>query len=72
MEINVKGDFYIDDYYIVEDIGLALGEALKIVFGDKRGICRFGFVLSMDECFVRCALDIFGRSYLEYKVEFIY
>lgn len=72
MEINVKGDFYIDDYYIVEDIGLVLGEVLKIVFGDKCGICCFGFVLLMDECFVCCVLDIFGCLYLEYKVEFIY
>ena len=59
MEIAVKGDLYIDDHHTVEDTGLALGEALKLALGDKRGINRFGFVLPMDEC-------------LEYKADFTY
>ena len=59
-----------DDQHTVEDIGIALGKALEIALGDKRGITRYGsFLLPMDEALILCALDISGRSYLGFHLE---
>jgi len=71
IDMTVKGDLHIDQHHTVEDSALALGEAVAKALGDKRGIRRYGDALSpMDETLTRVALDISGRPYLVFDVEF--
>ena len=71
LEVSCVGDTEVDYHHTVEDIGIALGQALNEALGDKRGITRYGFfVLPMDEVLMLCAIDISGRSQLGYQVEF--
>ncbi|PPI86742.1 bifunctional histidinol-phosphatase/imidazoleglycerol-phosphate dehydratase HisB [Candidatus Pantoea edessiphila] len=70
MNVNVKGDLYIDDHHTVEDTGIVLGQALLKALGDKIGIGRYGFILPMDECLSKCILDISGRPYINIKAKF--
>jgi imidazoleglycerol-phosphate dehydratase len=69
--IKAKGDLHIDQHHTVEDVGIALGQALKQALGDMKGITRYADVhLPMDEALTRCAIDISGRPYLVWKVAF--
>ena len=74
MELKVlcKGDTQVDDHHSVEDIGIALGTAIREALGDKAGIRRYASIaLPMDEALVLCALDISGRGGLYYEVPFL-
>ena len=65
MTIRATGDLHIDDHHTVEDVGIALGQALSRAMGDKTGIRRYGAcLLPMDDALVRCALDLSGRPFL--------
>ncbi len=65
-----KGDTQVDFHHTVEDIGIALGDALKEALGDKKGITRYGnFMLPMDETLILSAVDISGRNYLCYDLD---
>jgi imidazoleglycerol-phosphate dehydratase len=69
--IRAKGDRHIDDHHTVEDVGIALGQALAKAMGDKRGITRYADCqLPMDETLTRVALDIAGRPFLVFNVAF--
>jgi len=69
--VTAEGDTHIDDHHTVEDVGIALGKALAQALGDKRGIRRYGScLLPMDDTLVRAALDLSGRPYLVWNVEF--
>ena len=71
MKIRAVGDLHIDDHHTVEDTGIALGQALREALGDKRGIRRYGEChLPMDEAQVRAALDLSGRAFLVWNVDF--
>ena len=72
MEIKAKGDLHIDHHHTTEDVGIALGQAVKRALGDMKGITRYADVhLPMDEALTRVALDISGRPFLVFKVDFV-
>ena len=65
LKVQCKGDTWVDDHHSVEDIGIALGDALAKALGDKRGIRRYGsMILPMDESLILTAVDLSGRGLL--------
>lgn len=70
LSVEAEGDLEVDYHHTVEDVGIVLGQAVKQALGDKAGICRYGFfILPMDECLARVALDLSNRPLFVYDVE---
>lgn len=70
LTIHCKGDLHVDEHHTIEDVAIALGDAIREALGDKRGIERYGFCLPMDDCLCTVALDFGGRSWLVFDAEF--
>jgi imidazoleglycerol-phosphate dehydratase len=71
LTVRATGDLHIDDHHTVEDVGIALGQALAKALDDKAGIRRYGhFRLAMDDTQIACALDLSARPYLIWNVDF--
>jgi imidazoleglycerol-phosphate dehydratase len=68
LTVTAKGDLHVDYHHTVEDTGIVLGQALREALGDKKGITRYGWAyVPMDETLARVAVDLSGRSYLEFR-----
>ncbi|BAU56769.2 imidazoleglycerol-phosphate dehydratase [Halorhodospira halochloris] len=71
LQISASGDTWIDDHHSVEDIGITLGQALSLAWGDKRGVSRYGHAyVPLDESLARAVIDLSGRAGLEYQADF--
>ena len=71
MDVTCEGDLHIDFHHSVEDVGIALGQAIQKAIGDKKGIRRYASCdLPMDGTLTRAALDVSGRPFLVFKAEF--
>ena len=69
--VKAKGDLHIDHHHTTEDVGIALGQAVKQALGDMKGITRYADVhVPMDEALTRVAIDVSGRPFLVFKAKF--
>ncbi|MDI3478567.1 MAG: imidazoleglycerol-phosphate dehydratase, partial [Thermoanaerobacterium sp.] len=69
LQVEAKGDLYVDSHHTVEDIGITLGQAFLKALGDKKSIKRYGLsYIPMDEALIRTVVDISGRPYLYYNL----
>jgi imidazoleglycerol-phosphate dehydratase len=72
LAVKAKGDLHIDHHHTTEDVGIAIGQAVKQALGDMKGITRYADVhMPMDEALTRVAIDISGRPVLVFKTEFV-
>jgi imidazoleglycerol-phosphate dehydratase len=70
LTVEAKGDLDVDGHHTVEDVGLALGQALREALGDKRGVRRFASItVPLDEAAVEVALDLSGRPFVVHEVD---
>ena len=71
ISVDAEGDRHVDDHHTVEDVGIALGQAIREALGDRAGITRYAdALLPMDECLTRAAIDVSGRPFLVFRTEF--
>ena len=71
LQLKAEGDLQIDPHHTMEDIGLALGQAMKVALGDKRGITRFAdATVPLDEALARVVIDLSGRPHLSWRCDF--
>ena len=71
LRLRAKGDLHVDQHHTVEDVGIALGEAVIAALGNKRGILRAGyFLMPMDETLAAAAIDLGGRAFCVVKAKF--
>ncbi len=71
LDVRCKGDLHVDAHHSIEDVGIALGQALKQATGDKKGLVRFGHAyVPLDEALSRAVVDLSGRPWLHFGVQF--
>jgi imidazoleglycerol-phosphate dehydratase / histidinol-phosphatase len=71
LKITAKGDLESDQHHTIEDVGITLGETMLKALGSKKGIERYGFMLPMDDCLARVAVDFGGRPWIVWEAEFV-